>query len=49
MGDVESLAPLMEAKRVEIRAARTPISGPPAHERIMCGESIDCTVTTAAK
>lgn len=39
---LKSLAPLMEAKRVELRAARTPVSGPHAHECITCGEPVDC-------
>lgn len=39
---LKSLASLMEAKRVEVRAARTPVSGPHSHECITCGEHVDC-------
>jgi hypothetical protein len=40
---MRALGPLMDAKREQIRAARTPISGPHSHDCITCYEPVNCS------
>jgi hypothetical protein len=37
-----AIAPLLKARREQIRAARTPMSGPHDHPCITCDEPVDC-------
>jgi hypothetical protein len=37
-----AIAPMMEARQEQIRAARTPMSGPHSHPCITCDEPVDC-------
>jgi hypothetical protein len=39
---MRALAPLMEAKREEVRAARTPLSGPHDHPCLTCELPVSC-------